>query len=535
MVSTPRRAFEAAAAWLLASACAAAGDAAPAPHVWQRWEAALESRREHADPYAGVTLSATYDGPNGERIVGRGFWDGGRTFRIRAAFPRAGLWRWRTTCSDPRDRGLHARRGTVDVRAFAGDHPLYAHGFLEVARGGRHLAHRDGTPFLWMGDTAWDAPVSATAGDWEEYLRDRVAKGFTLVQIATPSRRSPHSDRAGEPAFLGEGLGRWNPAFWRGFEEKVDAANRAGLVVMVVGLMEPLRRYPGVREAAAFARNLAARLHGSFVILSPSFDSEYLPLGDEVGRAVRDATSVHLITQHPGTPSGEPINRIAERYREQPYLDFVANQTGHNNGDRERCFDQAVRWNLGFYRAVPVKPVINTEAFYDAGSRHSDEPRYQGTAHDARALGYLGWLSGSLGYTYGAYGLWNWEPDPSRPYHWRAAIAYPSSGQMKHMRDLLSGLAWWSLVPAPEALLGEPDDPRRRAVAAATVAGDTLVAYLPAGGRVRLAPDREAAYVGRWLDPRDGKSVEARAANGPGLSYAAPEAGDFALVLERPH
>jgi hypothetical protein len=43
--------------------------------------------------------------------------------------------------------------------------------------------------------------------------------------------------------------------------------------VLLVGLMEPVSRYPESSKACRFAQNIIARLFGNFVIFSPSFDS----------------------------------------------------------------------------------------------------------------------------------------------------------------------------------------------------------------------------------------------------------------------
>jgi hypothetical protein len=87
-----------------------------------------------------------------------------------------------------------------------------------------------------------------------------------------------------------------------------------------------------------------ARLFGNFVIFSPSFDSEFMPLADEVGRATREATAAHLITQHPGTPWNQPTPTISDQYYDQPYLDLAGVQTGHNAGNREWCAHHAIEW-----------------------------------------------------------------------------------------------------------------------------------------------------------------------------------------------
>jgi len=226
-------------------------------------------------------------------------------FRIRCAFPSEGTWQWKTECSDTNNAGLHLQSGTVEVGPYGGDNPLYQRGFLKVSSDRRYLVYGDGTPFLWMGDTAWAGPQKASAEEWETYLSDRAAKCFTIIQVRPPSTRAGETDRLGNKPFTDKTCSEWNPAYWKSFEQKVQRANENELAVLLVGLMEPVSRYPEPDIGCLFARNIIARLFGNFVIFSPSFDSEFMPLANEVGRAVRDATAVHLITQHPGTPRNE--------------------------------------------------------------------------------------------------------------------------------------------------------------------------------------------------------------------------------------
>ncbi len=190
----------------------------------------------------------------------------------------------------------------------------------------------DGTPFLWLGDTAWAVPEKASAEEWEAYIGDRVAKRFSLIQVGPASEWAGPTDRQGQKAFTDKTCAVWNPAYWQSFEKKVQRANESGLVVLMVGLMEPVHRYPESSHACRFARNVVARLFGNFVIFSPSFDSNYMPMANEVGRAAREATAIHLLTQHPGTPWNEPTPTFSLKYYDEPYMDIAAVQTGHNAG-----------------------------------------------------------------------------------------------------------------------------------------------------------------------------------------------------------
>ena len=175
----------------------------------------------------------------------------------------------------------------MEVSRYPGSGTLYRHGFLRVSDNRRHLAYNDGTPFLWMGDTAWAVPQRATDEEWEAYLTDRFAKHFTLIQLAPAPQWAGEADRRGQKPFTDKTCSQWNPAYWRSFEQKIERANQEGLAVLLVGLMEPVHRYPEPAQACLFARNIVARLFGNFVIFSPSFDSNYMLLADDVGRAVR--------------------------------------------------------------------------------------------------------------------------------------------------------------------------------------------------------------------------------------------------------
>ncbi|MHB8520340.1 MAG: apiosidase-like domain-containing protein [Limisphaerales bacterium] len=502
--------------------------------VCARWETALHSSKTYGNSYRDLTLRVTYIGPTGQVQQTYGFWDGGDTFRIRCAFPAPGLWHWRTECSDPANTGLHAQTGTVNVTPYRGDNPLYRHGFLRVSDNRRYLCQADGTPFLWMGDTAWVGPMKSTEADWETYLADRVSKHFTVIQIGPAPWWAGKQNAAGTPPFIGDGIRRLNPAFWQAYERRVQRANERGLFVLMVGVMEPTTRYPTAADARLFARQIAARLYGNFVAFSPSFDSGYRELGNEVGAAIRDATHVHLITEHPGTTTGQPVNTIAEAYFDQPYLDFAGDQTGHNSGRVELCARQAIEWNLHLYHREPHKPVINLEAMYDTGGQKAFN------AYGARSLGWRSWLSGAMGYTYGT-DLYQWETDPSKPAYWREAMSLPSSGQMTHLHDFLAKIEWWRLEPAPELVRNPSPEFLHRSTLARTAHGDLAVAYFPDQARVDLdLSGFPSPMSARWYDPSSGRYIasEAKPVPNRGDHHFTPPGrnsagdGDWVLVLQ---
>ena len=60
--------------------------------------------------------------------------------------------------------------------------PWDAHGPLRVAANGRYIEHADGTPMLWIADTGWALFYKLRHDEIIEYLDNRKAKGFNVVQ-----------------------------------------------------------------------------------------------------------------------------------------------------------------------------------------------------------------------------------------------------------------------------------------------------------------------------------------------------------------
>src|SRR5712692_2734350 len=103
---------------------------------------------------------------------------------------------YKTTATDPANSGLHNSEGDVSVLPYTGINPLYRHGFLQVSAAHRFLAHADGTPFLWLGDTLWGATVWLTEAGFHDAVADRRAKHFTGLQ--TNFAREAEVDTVGD-------------------------------------------------------------------------------------------------------------------------------------------------------------------------------------------------------------------------------------------------------------------------------------------------------------------------------------------------
>ena len=227
---------------------------------WAVYEAALEGSHEYDNPFWDVTVDVHLTAPSGARHSVEAFWDGARTWRVRFSPDEVGMWRWMSDCSDDANAGLHAQEGSFECVSFTGDNPIYRHGALRLAADGHHLEHADGTPFFCLGNTAWNAVMTAEEADWNAYLRLRRRQGFAAIQFVSTQFRALTAGQRGLTAFEGTERIRLRPEFFRRMDPKVDAINAHGMIAVPVALWAFSPGDPGQALAEADAIRLARYL-----------------------------------------------------------------------------------------------------------------------------------------------------------------------------------------------------------------------------------------------------------------------------------
>ncbi|HEV7607482.1 MAG TPA: DUF5060 domain-containing protein [Steroidobacteraceae bacterium] len=168
-------------------------------HVWEVQEITFASERAYANPYVDVECWVDLEGPDFKRRV-HGFWDGGRTFKVRVVATRPGDWSWRAGANRADDAGL---QGSGKFRAVAwtadelGENPN-RRGFVHASENGHALRYADGTAFFLTGDTwlaasTWRLPfkgiraaadyVPAEGIGFEEAVAWRKRQGFNSISF----------------------------------------------------------------------------------------------------------------------------------------------------------------------------------------------------------------------------------------------------------------------------------------------------------------------------------------------------------------
>jgi len=518
---------------LLAAGCIAAvhppgalAQEIPAVPKWDRFELTLKSSRAYGNAWQEAEVRVLFVSPLGETNRVYGFWDGGKTWRVRYHPTFPGRWTYFTMCSDTANKGLHEQRGEFLCTAPQGDHRFAKHGPVQVARDQQHFEHADRTPFLWLGDAAWNAAGLATSGDWKTYLQVRAAQKFNVVQWKIPAGAFSGPD--GRNFSL-------NLEVFRQLESKLEAANGAGLLNAIAPLWEiGLNADPTLPEdqAIALLRYCLARWDADHVAWIVAFEADntgaQAARWQRIGRAVFNTVSHAPVVLLPGESTW-----VLENFRQERWVDAIGVQT------TQVTEADSLPWLLNGPPSLerkksPAKPLITL-----APPAETTGSALATTGLSRRLLWWNLLLNTPAGVSCRAQEVAEWTTTPKAPptaQPWFQALSLPSALAMSPISDGFATKDFWRLQPLAPAVTVQTGTtlPRSHTVVAVTEADDLLVAYLPEERAVNLAnrtlPNRASAT---WFNPRTGTSTPARAAAGATIaSFAAPAAGDWLLVLQ---
>lgn len=381
----------------------------------------------------------------------------------------------------------------------------------QVSPCGRYLLDGQNTPFTWIGDTAWELFHRLDRSDVEEYLDDRQARGFTVVQSVYLAEldglRTPN--RLGLLPLLDEDHLRLDPAYLDWVRWVLQAGARRGLSFALLPTwgdkVHPLARGLGPvvftpEKAGPFARNLADALKGYPIIWvlggdRNPVDETHYAIWEAMARGIRESWgSLALITYHP-----EGYQSSARYFHDRDWLDFNMLQTGH--GEKDYPVHDRVREDLA---RIPRKPVLDAEPCYEtmpvefwkisAGRSWEAIPENERTyshfcAHkgvftacDLRKTLYRALLAGAFGVTYGHNSIWQFFTPGIKPPNipcactWKEALNAPGAQQIKTLRRIIDQHGYLQ----PSACR----NPENRVLAAEGVRSGQTVIYVPEARRL---------------------------------------------------
>lgn len=104
---------------------------------------------------------------------------------------------------------------------------------LTVHESRRFLMWDNGTPFFYLGDTAWELFHRCNRQEAEMYLKDRASKGFTVIQaVALAELDGLHTPNPyGHTPLIDDDPLKPNEPYWKHVDDMVEMANRMGIFI----------------------------------------------------------------------------------------------------------------------------------------------------------------------------------------------------------------------------------------------------------------------------------------------------------------
>jgi len=387
-------------------------------HVWEKVEITLQASKSYENPYTEVEVWVDLKGPGFDKRC-YGFWDGGKTFRVRVLATAPGTWTW-TSGSNQSDSGLNGKTGKFTATAWRKAEVVKnpcRRGMIKASANGHAFEYADGTPFFLLGDTWWSVPtfryrwyddnrqrpIGPGAG-FKDYVRFRTKQGFncfamivafpnwandgkpnrlkagdgTILRAAwqqpgTKSAKDMH-DEDGNRAFLFPGkvpgfentfpdVDRINPAYFRSLDRKIDYLNASG----VVPFMEVSRRdigygwkrfYDWPDSYVRYIQYIWSRYQANICLFSPiHFDTSGATIPAEEWNKAANKVIEKYGPPPFGTPAG--TNSNPSSLRNFGHTDKAKWLTFHQIGNKRTHDNYAYLTEI--FNTPPAVPGINGE------------------------------------------------------------------------------------------------------------------------------------------------------------------------------
>ncbi|HBL74067.1 MAG TPA: hypothetical protein DD458_02460 [Prolixibacteraceae bacterium] len=482
--------------------------------LWEKHEISFVSSKEYNNPVYDVkNFKITFCSPSGREKTVRGFWDGGKDWKVRFLPDETGTWTWSTDCSDKENSGLHARKGAFECNPGRSNELIFQKGAIHHQPGKYYFSYNDGTPFFWLACTAWNGALKSTDEEWEYYLNHRKKNHYNVIQLVTTEWRGCDKNEEGLTAIDGSGYIRINPEFFKRIDKRIDEANAKGMVVSPVILwalpngqgrhLSPGYSLP-LDEAVLLAKYIVARYQGNHVVWTLGGDGKYYDDQEvkwkEIGRQVFNEIDHAPVTIHP-----HGLSWIGELFAQEDWYNMMGYQSSHSNGEK------TVNWiNRGpmaeKWSKLKPMPYINMEPNYE-------EIYFTITDEDVRNASYWSLFATPVaGITYGANGIWPWlaegekilnHSDKGKVTGWRKSLDFPGSIQMGYLAEFFNKLEWWRFFPASELLENQLGENQFNHWVSALKKDDNsvIVVYVPAKSGLQLLNPQKLNYEAEWFDP----------------------------------
>jgi hypothetical protein len=402
----------------------------------------------------------------------------------------------------------------------------------------QHYILKDGKPFFWMGDTAWELFAKLTREEADTYLKTRASQGFTVIQAAAAGLDEVSNINVyGDMPLIDRDPNKPNEKYFEHVDYVINKAEQYHLNIVFLPSWASGPQGYTEQNAAVYGAWLAKRYKNKTNLIwmlggDKAPQSKDVAIWRAMGEAIMKGTNDKALISYHSAP-----NRLgsAEWFRNEGWFAFNSFQNGH-------CRDEPVYDKmLASYNALPAKPEIDAEPIYE------DHPvcfnvKDLGTSspYDVRKYAYLDLFAGAFGHTYGCHDVWQMY-SPKMPgingphFYWYDALELPGANQMQYVRRLMESHPYLDRVPDQSVILENNNPPAERIQA--TRGSDYIFVYTAAGKPFTVDPTKiKVSHLKAcWYNPRDGKVTAIDLNKISDYKFYPPSRGygqDWVLVLD---
>lgn len=436
------------------------------------------------------------------------------------------------------------------VVIFSCQHPVKdspgweLHGKLVIIEGSRIISFEDGTPFLWLGGTAWGMTEWMSREEVEYYLDDRKSKGMNVVQLclfwgkrtdnptvftSNPENHYGHrafyeKDKTPDPLrpAVVEGGSPENPNdYWDHVDFCLNALQERGMYAAVLPFWG--RRYVNashkghsmpvftLKNIFEYGRFLGERYQNAPHIIwvnggdvsaddSGDFLDHYRLLAEGLAKGVtgeevdwNEQSPIWdqlFITYH---PAGKPLTNSSRWFHTDPWLDFNMIET-HITRD---SLVKSIKLDL---LKKPLKPTVLAEGHYEGITN-----KHQADAIHVRRQAYQTFFAGAAGYTYGAgFDVEGNGPLFSVSNNWKPLLQMPGATQMRYLNSFLMDKSWWLWQMTPELIIEGRGEGELEKLAVSK--SEEILIYFPDNSPCKIRLDQMLNAVS-WFSSSDGETL----------------------------
>ena len=396
-------------------------------------------------------------------------------------------------------------------------------GRLKVSENHRYLIHENGTPFFWLGNTAWLISERLTRDEVEYYLVNEHRAGYNVEQIQVINSIPTfniYGQQANDASFdMWKFSKKDQYGYWEHLDFIVDFAASQGIYIAMDCVWGSQITKMDIKKAEKYGQFLGERYKDKpniiWMIGGDVLGDKGTASWDALAKAIRKADPNHVMTFH---PRGRTTS--SRWFADRDWMDFHMFQSGHRRyGQRNGDGDYTIKDNTEednwryvdlTWNGNPQKPVIDGEPSYEdipQGLHDFSAPRWMD--YDVRRYAYWAVFAGCFVHTYGHNSIMQFiKPGllasfgAEKP--WWDAMKDPGYNQMKYLKWLILAFPFEERIADQSVIAGQNGERYDRNIA--TRGNDYLLVYNYSGKPMQLDLSKiSGAKKNVWvMNPSDG-------------------------------